>query len=92
MHIVLPFRFRYRIRHQNYKRAHLTYLSKKGDELSKRSERRFVKRTQKGLHKDGRVVWQLDDIEQVYTVISGIRTDGLRRENLVYLEFVMTFS
>jgi len=37
-------------------------LSKKGDELSKRLERRFIKTTQKGLHKDGRIVWQLDDI------------------------------
>jgi hypothetical protein len=43
-------------------RTHLAYLSKKGDELSKRLKRRFIKRAQKGLHKDGRVVWQLDDI------------------------------
>jgi hypothetical protein len=73
-------------------KTHLAYLSKKGDELSKRLKRRFIKRTQKGLHKDGRVVWQLDDIQQMYAVISGIRIDGLRGEKLVYLELIRTFS
>jgi hypothetical protein len=43
-------------------KTHLACLSKKCDELSKRLERRFIKRTEKGLHKDGRVVWQLNDI------------------------------
>jgi hypothetical protein len=77
--------------HPKLQKTHLAYLSEKGDELSKRLERGFIKRTEKGLHKDGRVVWQLDDIQQMYAVVSGIRGDGLRGEQLVYLELIWTF-
>jgi hypothetical protein len=44
-------------------RTYLAYLRKKSDKFSESLERGLVKWAQKGMHYDGRVVWQLNNIE-----------------------------
>ena len=71
-------------------RTYLACLRKKSYKLSKRLERRVIKWTQKRVHHDGRIVWQLNNIEQMYTMVFWIRKEWLRREKPVNVKLKRT--
>ena len=71
-------------------KTHLAYLSKKCYEFSVCLNLGVVKWTQHGVHNNWGVIGKLDDIEQLYAMIFGIRYKGLCREKLVNLELIGT--
>jgi hypothetical protein len=48
----------------------------------------LIEWAQKGMHHDGKVVWQLDGVKQLYTTVSGIYVEGIGGEKPIDLKLV----